>query len=87
MAQPATRLLLEAEKGSSGSQVRRSPHKIEIMKNMRWKRILLATGLGTLVIFTAVTAYREYQVRTQGWCVRFYPDGSRKALYGNDCWK
>ena len=54
---------------------------------MRWKRVLLATGLGTLVIFIAVTAYREYQVRTQGWCVRFSPDGSRKVLYGNDCWK
>ncbi|MBN3875185.1 hypothetical protein [Nostoc sp. JL23] len=56
-------------------------------KNFRWKRILIATGLGTVVIFAIVTAYREYQVRTQGWCVRLYPDGSRKVLYGDDCWK
>ncbi|MDZ8138849.1 MAG: hypothetical protein RM049_26695 [Nostoc sp. DedQUE04] len=54
---------------------------------MRWKRVLLATGLGTLAIFIAVTAYREYQIRTQGWCVRFFPDGSKKVLYGDDCWK
>ncbi|MEH2393867.1 MAG: hypothetical protein V7K21_20110 [Nostoc sp.] len=56
------------------------------MKNFRWKRILLATGLGTLVIFIVVTAYREWQV-TQGWCVRFAPDGRQTAVYGDDCRK
>ncbi|WP_179066639.1 hypothetical protein [Nostoc sp. C052] len=45
----------------------------------------MATGLGTLAIFTAVTTYREWQVRRQGWCVRFSSDGKQKVLYGDDC--
>ncbi|WP_335030027.1 hypothetical protein [Nostoc sp.] len=54
---------------------------------MRWKRVLLTTGLGTLAIFIAATAYHEWRARTQGWCIRFAPDGSQKVLYGDDCWK
>ncbi|MHC5756134.1 MAG: hypothetical protein ACYTXF_37060 [Nostoc sp.] len=57
------------------------------MKNIRWKRVLLTTGLATLAILIVVTAYREWQVKTQGWCVRFSANGSRKVLYGDDCWK
>ncbi|MBD2457676.1 hypothetical protein H6G80_26845 [Nostoc sp. FACHB-87] len=57
------------------------------MKNLRWQRVLLTAGLITLTIFVVATAYREWQAKTQGWCVRFAPDGSQKVLYGGDCWK
>jgi hypothetical protein len=57
------------------------------MKNIRWKRVLLTTGLGALAIFVAVAVYREWQAEMQGWCVRFAADGKQKVLYGDDCRK
>lgn len=36
------------------------------MKNIRWQRVLLTTGLITVVILIAVTAYHEWQAQTQG---------------------
>lgn len=57
------------------------------MKNIRWKPVLLTTGLVTLAILIAVTLQREWQAKTQGWCARLAADGSQKVLYGDDCRK
>ncbi|MEH2347264.1 MAG: hypothetical protein V7K55_04545 [Nostoc sp.] len=56
-------------------------------KQIRWRRVLLVTALGTVITFAMATAFRYWQVKTQGWCVRFAPNGTQKVLYGNDCWK
>ncbi|MBD2513169.1 hypothetical protein H6G91_39455 [Nostoc muscorum FACHB-395] len=54
---------------------------------IRWRRVLLVTALGTVIIFVIATAFRYWQVKTQGWCIRFAPNGTQKVLYGNDCLK
>jgi hypothetical protein len=53
---------------------------------VRWKRVLIATSIYTVIIFAALAVYANWKAQ-KGWCIRFYPDGSEKMLYGADCWK
>lgn len=54
---------------------------------IRWRQVLLITTLGTVTIFAMATAFRYWQVKTQGWGIRFAPNSTQKVLYGNDCLK
>lgn len=47
-------------------------------------RVSAAIGVGVLAVFGASTAYANWKWQ-QGVCVRYYPDGSEKVLYGKDC--
>lgn len=51
---------------------------------VRWKKVGLASVIGVITVLGATSAYGKYQMR-QGVCVKFYPDGSEKMLYGKDC--
>ncbi len=51
---------------------------------VRWKRLSIATAIGIVLVLAATTAVEQWK-RRDGWCVRFYPDGSEKTLYGSDC--
>jgi hypothetical protein len=51
---------------------------------VRWKRIGIASVAGIAVVLAISTAYDTWR-RRDGWCVRFYPDGSEKTIYGSDC--
>jgi predicted lysophospholipase L1 biosynthesis ABC-type transport system permease subunit len=55
----------------------------EQLSAVRWKRVSLAIATGMVVIFGATTAYQRWRMRD--WCVRHYPNGSEKVLYGSDC--
>ena len=54
---------------------------------VRWVRVGVGIASGVLFIMIITTLY----AMTFGselpdiWCVRFYPDGSEKVLYGDDC--
>jgi hypothetical protein len=53
---------------------------------VRWKRISL-TAIAVIALFLVVsTAYDSWR-RRDGWCVRYFPDGTNKTLYGADCQK
>lgn len=56
----------------------------EQLSAVRWKRISITIAAGMVVIFTATAAYQHWRMR-DGWCVRYYPNGSEKVLYGADC--
>lgn len=51
-----------------------------------WKKVLIATSLGTLLLIVGTAAYDRWRV-SQGWCIKFSPDGSQKVFYGDDCGK
>lgn len=51
-----------------------------------WKKVLVATGIGALILVIATAGYDHWRM-SQGGCVKFSPDGSEKVLYGDDCWK
>jgi len=48
-------------------------------------RVSTAIAVGLILILAATTAYDAW--RRRDGCVRFYPDGSEKVLYGDDCQK
>jgi len=54
------------------------------MKEVHWPRVS-AIALGLVAVMMATTAYDAG--RKRDWCIRFYPDGSEKVLYGDDCQK
>ncbi|MBW4617426.1 MAG: hypothetical protein KME21_30260 [Desmonostoc vinosum HA7617-LM4] len=58
-----------------------------IKTQFRWRRVLLAIAIGTIAAFAIATASREWQVKTQSWCIRFSSSGTQKVLYGYDCRK
>jgi hypothetical protein len=51
---------------------------------VRWKRLSLTSVAGIILLMAAMTAYDQWRKR-DGWCVRFYPDGSEKIIYGIEC--
>ncbi len=51
---------------------------------VRWKRIGLTAVAGIAAMLVISTAYDTWR-RRDGWCVRFYADGSAKTFYGSDC--
>lgn len=55
-------------------------------QRFRWKRILIATAVGTLTIAAVIRVNHEWRKR-DGWCVRFHSDGQQQILYSADCWK
>lgn len=55
-------------------------------RQISWRKVAITVGIGALVLMAGTIAYDHWRV-SQGWCVRFYADGSRKVLYGDDCWK
>ncbi len=48
---------------------------------VRWKRVGIAIGIGTIAV---CGAYANWQWR-QGVCIRYHADGTEKMLYGEDC--
>jgi hypothetical protein len=56
----------------------------EQLSAVRWKRLSLASVAGVVLLMAAMTAYDQWRKR-DGWCVRFYPDGSEKIIYGIEC--
>jgi hypothetical protein len=57
-----------------------------VQRQISWKKVVITVGIGALILMIGTTAYDRWRV-SQGWCARFHPDGSRKVLYGDDCWK
>ncbi len=55
-------------------------------QQIRWKKVAIVMGIATLILMIGTTAYARWRV-SQGWCVTFYPDGSQKVMYGDDCWR
>ena len=53
----------------------------EKLSEVRWKRVSIAAVAGVVLALAATSAWRD----KHGWCARFYPDGSRKVLYGAEC--
>ncbi len=51
---------------------------------VRWKRVTISVGVG-LTLAMAVATTVDVWRRRDGWCIRFYPNGSQKTLYGADC--
>ena len=58
----------------------------EKLSAVRWRRVSLAIATGLILILAAATVYDAWRKRN-GWCVLFYPDGSQKIFYGDDCEK
>jgi len=56
----------------------------EQLSAVRWKRLSLASVAGVVLLMAATTAYDQWRKR-DGWCVRFYPDGSEKIIEGIEC--
>jgi hypothetical protein len=54
------------------------------MMEISWKRILIKFLIGFAVLAAGMTAY-SYWLARDGFCVRVYPDGSQKTLYGSEC--
>ncbi|MBD1804059.1 hypothetical protein H6F98_01035 [Microcoleus sp. FACHB-SPT15] len=54
------------------------------ISEVRWKRVLIGTGIGTVIVLVTFGAYDTWR-RRDGWCVQYYPDGSEKVLYGAEC--
>ena len=46
-----------------------------------WKRVSIAAVAGVVLALAVTSAWRD----RNGWCARFYPDGSREVLYGAEC--
>jgi hypothetical protein len=67
-------MILEAKKTGCSMKV----------TEVRWMRVSAAIGVGVLAVLGASTAYANWKWQ-QGVCVRYYPDGSEKMLYGKDC--
>ncbi|MHC5615459.1 MAG: hypothetical protein ACYTXA_31955 [Nostoc sp.] len=57
-----------------------------VQRQISSKKVALTVGIGILVLAAGTLAYDHWRV-SQGWCGRFYPDGSEKLMYGDDCWK
>jgi len=51
---------------------------------VRWQRVGITVAAGGVLVLAATTTYNAWRKR-DGWCVRFYPDGSEKVLYGAAC--
>jgi hypothetical protein len=51
---------------------------------VRWKRLSLTSVAGIVLLMAAMATYDQWRKR-DGWCVRFYPDGSEKIVYGIEC--
>ena len=58
----------------------------EQLSAVRWKRISLTAIAGIGIFLVVSTAYDSWR-RRDGWCVRYFPDGSNETLYGADCQK
>ncbi|MGB7444045.1 MAG: hypothetical protein WA919_23515 [Coleofasciculaceae cyanobacterium] len=54
------------------------------MPRFSWKLVILAPALGLMLWLTAGDVYRRWKIR-DGWCARYYPDGSQEFFYGADC--
>ena len=54
---------------------------------VRWVRVGvgIASGILFIMIITTLYAMTFGSELPDIWCVRFYPDGSEKVLYGDDC--
>ncbi|MBN3922058.1 hypothetical protein [Nostoc sp. NMS4] len=57
-----------------------------IKRQISWKKVAITIGVAALILMAGTIAYDHWRI-SQGWCARFYPDGSQKVLYGDDCWK
>ncbi|MBN3925624.1 hypothetical protein [Nostoc sp. NMS4] len=55
-------------------------------RQISWKKVAITVGFATLILMAGTIAYDNWRV-SQGWCARFYPDGTKKIMYGDDCWK
>ncbi|BAY14239.1 hypothetical protein [Calothrix sp. NIES-2098] len=60
---------------------------MEAKSQIRLKKLVLPIVLGVISSCAVATAFRYWQAKTQGWCVRAYPDGKEEVLYGSDCQK
>ncbi|BAY14021.1 hypothetical protein NIES2098_72190 (plasmid) [Calothrix sp. NIES-2098] len=58
---------------------------MEAKSQIRWKKIALPIVLGVIASCAVATAFRYWQAKTEGWCIRYYPDGKKEVLYGNEC--
>lgn len=61
-----------------------SVEKPQPIAQIRWKRTMITVGLLYVATLGTVFAYDKWRV-SQGWCVRFSPDGDREILYGEQC--
>jgi len=51
-----------------------------------WKKVAIAIGSGFAIVMSIVIIY-SILFPPEISCLRFYPDGSSKALFGEDCSK
>ncbi|WP_190639257.1 MULTISPECIES: hypothetical protein [Cyanophyceae] len=50
-----------------------------------WKRLAITAGAGLLTVWALVFAYDTWRKR-DSWCVKlFYPDGTTKEFYQDEC--
>jgi len=56
------------------------------LPRISWKLVILAPVLGLILWLTAADIYRRWKIR-DGWCSRYYPDGSQEFFYGAECQK
>ncbi len=54
------------------------------LSGVRWRRVSIVIAVGVVLVLAATTAYDAWR-RRDGWCVQYYPDGSEKVLYGDEC--
>ncbi|BBD63442.1 hypothetical protein NIES2109_62920 (plasmid) [Nostoc sp. HK-01] len=55
-------------------------------RNFSLRRVAILVAIGVVAVILTGIAIDRWRVR-DGWCARFYPNGDRKILYGDDCWK
>ena len=58
--------------------------KQQTIAKIRWKRTMFTVSLLFVATLGTIFAYDKWRV-SQGWCVRFSPDGNREVLYGEQC--